>query len=116
MDPLNELIASLAKLEFGGKTSMEEKDEDITKQLANHYLALIKTVKQNYTAVSLDKNSLFSITVDQAHYDLDLLISHDDLANKKHRLAIESVLSELAEDGEDINEILSEVETILNNL
>ena len=114
MDPLKDLIASLAKLEFGGGMTAEEKDEDITKQLADHYLALIHAICPHYTSVSLDANDLFLLEIDGTSYDLDLRIHHDDTKNTEHRMAIEGILSDLTEDGEDMGEILATVEEILN--
>ena len=114
MDPLKDLIASLAKLEFGGGMTAEEKDEDITKQLADHYLALIHVICPHYTSVSLDANDLFLLEIDGTSYDLDLRIHHDDTKNTEHRMAIEGILSDLTEDGEDMGEILATVEEILN--
>ena len=113
MDPLKDLIASLANLEFGG-IATEEKDEDITKQLANHYLALIRTLCPQYTTVSLNASDLSVLEIDGKSYNLDLLISHDDTENRKHLAVIETILTELTEDGEDANEILSSVQEILN--
>lgn len=113
MDPIKDLIASLATIEFGGMTA-EEKDEDITKQLANHYLALIRTLCKQYTAVSLDASDLTVLRIDGCSYNLDLLISHDDRENRKHLTKIKTILTELTEDGEDANEILGSVQEILN--
>lgn len=113
MDPLKELIASLANLEFGGMT-VEEKDEDITKQIADHYLALIQTFCPHYKTVSLDAKNPFLLEIDGTHYDLELLIFHDDTKNLEHRTQIENILTELIEDNEDANEILASVQEILN--
>ena len=109
MDPLKELMESLAKLEFGG-TPVEAKDEDITKQLARHYLALIKGVKEQFVHVTLFADDLTKIQIDGEIYTLSALATVDDI----HRSEIETILSELLSDGEDAAEILSAVTEHIN--
>lgn len=109
MDPLKELIESLAKLEFGGMTT-EEKDEDITKQLAGHYLALIRGTKEQFEKVSLFADDLTKIQIDGEIYTLTSLAADGDT----HRSEIETILSELLADGEDAEEILLAVNEHIN--
>ena len=109
MDPLKELMDSLAKLEFGGM-SAEEKDEDITKQLSGHYLAIIQHTVTAFEEVTLFADDLTKIQIDGNLYSLSSLAAADD----PHRVEIETILSELLSDGEDAEEILTAVQTHIN--
>ena len=109
MDPLKELMQSLAKLEFGSMTA-EEKDEDITKQLADHYLAILQNTVGNFTEVILFAEDLSKIQIDGKIHFLSSLAEADDT----HRMEIETILSELLSDGEDADEILIAVQTHMN--
>ncbi len=114
MDPLKELIASLTKLEFGSSMTAEEKDEDITKQIADHYLPIIRALVEEVTVIRLNANNLSHIELNGEIYDLDQKFSHNNREIAEHRIAIEAILSDLVEDGEDMGEILATVEEILN--
>ena len=112
MNSLQDLINSLANLEFGGMPK-EEKDEDITKQLSNHYKALICAIKPQYTAVSLNAEDFFYIEIDGVSYHCDTALFSENSELTEHKSTITEILSELSEDGEDINELLLCVQEIL---
>ena len=109
MDPIKELLESLAKLEFG-TVNAEEKDEDITKQLAGHYLAILQHTIATFEEVLLFAEDLTKIQIDGKIYSLSELAPTDDF----HRAEIETILSELLSDGEDAEEILAAVQTHIN--
>ena len=109
MDPMKELMQSLAKLEFG-TINAEEKDEDITKQLSGHYLAIIQHTVTAFEEVTLFAEDLSKIQIDGKIYSLSSLAAADD----PHRVEIETILSELLSDGEDAEEILTAVQTHIN--
>ena len=106
MDPIKELIASIANSEFGRGMTSEEKDEDITKQLAKHYLPLIQALYIEYQTVSFDPSDFTVVYLDGVRYALPKV--------EPHLSDITTILTQLCEDGESAEEILGTVKQILN--
>lgn len=111
MDPIKELIASLTNLELGRGMTVEEKDEDITKQLAKHYLPLLQALYVEYQSVSFDPADFSVVYLDGVRYTLPK--GQPDL--DVHLAEITTILSQLCEDGESAEEILGTVKQILNS-
>ena len=106
MDPIKELLSSLADVEFGRGMNAEEKDEDITKQLAKHYLPLIQALYIEYQTVSFDPTNFTVVYLDGVRYTLPKV--------EPHLSEIVTILTQLCEDGESAEEILGTVKQILN--
>ncbi len=111
MDPIKELLSSLADVEFGRGVTTEEKDEDITKQLAKHYLVLIKALYVEYQSVSFDPADFSAVYLDGIRHTLP--VGNPTLDT--HFSEITTILTQLCEDGEDAEEILTTVKQILNS-
>ena len=107
MEPIKDLLSSLADVEFGRGMHSEEKDEDITKQLAKHYLPLIKALYIEYQTVAFDPTDFTVVYLDGVRYALPKV--------EPHLSEIVTILTQLCEDGESAEEILGTVKQILNH-
>jgi hypothetical protein len=71
---------------------------------------LIRAFAPPYTRLSIDKEDFTKVTLDGILYDLTQRFSLE----VPHLAPISEILSQLSEDGENIEDLLSEVTDILN--
>lgn len=86
-------------------------DEQLIREIAEHYLALIDFVCRDFGKVRLHRSDCRKISIDGKRYDFDAILTHGNAAQTEHLMAIDALLSDLSSTDRTV---LAQIEEAIN--
>lgn len=92
----SEEFEELFEKKFDQVLQQKTSDEELIREIAEHYLVLINVVCRDFGKVRLHRSDCRKISIDGKRYDFDAILTHGNPEQTEHLIAIDALLSDLS--------------------